>query len=112
MRISSGTPGQVVGTAKPNTGSRTVFDCANSSLWIAEIMARVSLSFMRAPTPYAPPDQPVFTNHALALYCCIFAASSSAYLEGRQTRNGPPKHGENVACGSVTPISVPATFAV
>ena len=42
----------------------------------------------------------------------IFAAKSSAYLAGRQTRNGPPKHGLNVACGSVMPISVPATLAV
>ena len=25
---------------------------------------------------------------------------------------GPPKHGENVAVGFVTPLSVPATFAV
>ena len=62
--------------------------------------------------PYAPPLQPVFTSQTLALCCCIFAASSSAYFAGCQTRNGPPKQGENVACGSVTPISVPATFAV
>ena len=27
-------------------------------------------------------------------------------------RNGPPKHGEKVATGSVTPLSVPAIFAV
>ena len=26
--------------------------------------------------------------------------------------NGAPKHVENVGCGSVTPISVPASFAV
>ena len=60
----------------------------------------------------APPPQPVFTSQTRALCCFIFAASSSAYLLGCQTRNGPPKQGENVACGSVTPISVPATFAV
>jgi hypothetical protein len=27
-------------------------------------------------------------------------------------RNGAPKQVENVGCGSVTPISVPASFAV
>ena len=35
-----------------------------------------------------------------------------AYFTGGQTRNTPPKHALNVACGSVTPRSVPATFAV
>src|SRR6476646_4916289 len=76
------------------------------------MIARVSLSFIREPVPYAPTLQPVLTSQAFAFCCCILAASSSAYLEGRHTRKGPPKQGENVACGSVTPISVPATFAV
>ena len=76
------------------------------------MMARVCLRLMRLPVPYAPPLQPVLTSQTRAWCCFIFAASSSAYLFGCQTRNGPPKHGENVACGSVTPTSVPATLAV
>ena len=40
------------------------------------------------------------------------SASSSAYFVGCHTMNGAPKQAENVASGSVTPISVPATFAV
>src|SRR3954451_6197020 len=67
---------------------------------------------MRAPVPAAPPLQPVLTSQTLAPCALIFAASNSAYLLGCQTRKGPPKQGENVACGSVTPTSVPATLAV
>ena len=67
---------------------------------------------MRLPTPWPPPLHPVFTSHTREPCFRIFAASSSAYLLGCHTRNGPPKHGEKVACGSVTPISVPATLAV
>ncbi len=79
---------------------------------MASRMARVLASFMRFPAPYAPPLQPVFTSHTRDPCSRIFAASSSAYLLGCHTKNGPPKHGENVAWGSVTPISVPATLAV
>src|SRR5436190_18280364 len=75
-------------------------------------MARVFASLMRFPVPKAPPLQPVFTSHTRAPCFFIFAASSSAYLFGCQTRNGPPKHGENVADGSFTPTSVPATLTV
>ena len=67
---------------------------------------------MRAPTPYGPPDQPVLTSQVWAPCLRSLSASSSAYLVGCQTRNGPPKHAENVASGSFTPTSVPATFAV
>ena len=76
------------------------------------MIARVYLSLMREPTPYAPPDQPVLTSQVCAPCLRSFSASSSAYFVGCQTRNGPPKHGENVASGSFTPISVPATLAV
>jgi hypothetical protein len=69
-------------------------------------------SFMRAPVPNDPPLQPVLTSQTLAPCCFIFWARSSAYLDGCQTRNGPPKQGEKVASGSVTPTSVPATLAV
>jgi hypothetical protein len=77
-----------------------------------EDRARV-LELMRLPTPWPPPLQPVLTSQALANRAlAIFAASSSAYLVGCQTMNAAPKHAENVASGSFTPISVPATFAV
>jgi len=36
----------------------------------------------------------------------------SAYFVGCQTRKTAPKQAEKVACGSVTPRSVPASFAV
>ena len=111
-RISDGTPGQSVTTSKPNTGSRWVFAPASAPPWIASRMARVWASLIRLPTPYPPPLQPVLTSQTRALCCFIFAASSSAYLLGCHTRNGPPKHGENVADGSFTPTSVPATLAV
>src|SRR6516225_6403819 len=75
-------------------------------------MARVCASLMRLPTPWPPPLQPVLISQTRALCCFILAASSSAYLLGCQTRNGPPKHGEKVADGSFTPTSVPATLAV
>src|SRR3954451_15460556 len=75
-------------------------------------MARVCASLMRLPVPNAPPLHPVLTSQTRDLCFLIFSASSSAYLLGCQTRNGPPKHGENVADGSLTPTSVPATFAV
>ena len=40
------------------------------------------------------------------------SANSSAYLLGCQTMKAAPKQAEKVASGSVTPTSVPATFAV
>src|SRR5512145_2196158 len=67
---------------------------------------------MRLPVPNAPPLQPVFTSHTREPCFFIFSASNCAYLPGCQTRNGPPKQGENVAEGSLTPSSVPATLAV
>jgi hypothetical protein len=76
------------------------------------MIARVCASLIRLPTPNPPPIQPVFTSHTREPCFFIFAASSSAYLLGCQTRNGPPKQGENVAEGSFTPTSVPATLAV
>src|SRR5215472_8756235 len=79
---------------------------------MASMMARVYLRLIRLPALYPPPVQPVLTSHTRDWCFLIFSASSSAYLFGCHTRNGPPKQGENVACGSVTPISVPATFAV
>ena len=76
------------------------------------MIARVYASLMRRPVPYAPPDQPVFTSQACAWWACNRSASISAYFVGCQTRNAAPKQAENVACGSTTPTSVPATLAV
>src|SRR5262249_43297826 len=75
-------------------------------------MARVWASLIRLPVPNPPPLQPVLISQTRALCCLIFAARSSAYLLGCHTRNGPPKQGENVADGSLTPTSVPANLAV
>src|SRR5262249_30713000 len=101
-----------VTTSKPKTGSVFVLASARAPLLMASRMARVYASLIRLPTPWPPPLQPVLINHTRARCCFIFAASNSAYLLGCHTRNGPPKHGENVADGSFTPSSVPATFAV
>ncbi len=76
------------------------------------MIARVVGKLIRFPWPYAPPDQPVLTIQQSDLCFCIRSASIWAYLAGCQTRKGEPKQAENVVCGSVIPISVPATFAV
>ena len=75
-------------------------------------IARVYLSFMRSPMPYGPPVQPVFTSHTREPCFVSFSPRSREYVSGGSGRNGAPKHTENVASGSVTPRSVPATFAV
>src|SRR5262245_1890445 len=105
-------PGHDVTTSNPNTGSRLVLALESSPLWIASRMLRVLASLIRLPTPCAPPLHPVLTSQTRALCWRILLARSSAYLFGCHTRNGPPKHGENVAEGSFTPTSVPATLAV
>src|SRR5690606_12154419 len=111
-RISDGTSGQLVGTCRPKIGSSTVSAVASEPLWIASMIARVYFSLMREPVPYGPPVQPVLTSQVCAPCLRSFSASISAYFVGCHTRNGPPKHGENVGSGSFTPTSVPATFAV
>src|SRR6185312_3936367 len=95
-----GTPSTAVGTARPNTGS--VFVGASFSLPLsrARTMARVWESFMRDPTPYAPPLHPVFTSHTCVSLCFVSSSpSSSAYFVGCHTRNTAPKHALNVAWG-------------
>ncbi|MNC96609.1 hypothetical protein D3C83_140260 [compost metagenome] len=67
---------------------------------------------MRLPTPYGPPLQPVLTSQQRTLWRAIFSPRSFAYTVGCRAMNGAPKHAENAAFGSVTPRSVPATFAV
>src|SRR5262249_49710777 len=53
-KISAGTPGQVVGTSTPNTGSRLVLALASAPLWIASRIPRVWASLIRLPTPWPP----------------------------------------------------------
>src|SRR5215470_337532 len=67
---------------------------------------------MRAPTPYGPPNQPVFTSQHCALCSFIRRPSISAYTLGRNGRNGAPKQVEKFGVGSFRPASVPATLAV
>ena len=78
----------------------------------AAIIARVWPRRMRWPTPAGPPVQPVFTSHTLEPWPRRRSPSNSAYRPGGSGMKGEPKQAENVACGSVTPRSVPATFAV
>src|SRR6266705_7049139 len=67
---------------------------------------------MRCPVPYGPPVHPVFTSQHCTPCFAIFSPSSEAYTLAWSGRNGAPKQAENVAFGSVTPRSVPATLAV
>src|SRR5262245_32651167 len=100
------------GTARPKSGSVVVFPFDKSPRSSAGTISRVYESFMRLPTPYGPPVQPVFTSHTSEPCWSMSLPNISAYFHGCQTRNTAPKHELNVACGSVTPRSVPATFAV
>ena len=68
--------------------------------------------FMRSPVPYGPPVQPVFTSQAWAPQRSIRSTSIRAYSPGWRGMNGAPKQVENVAAGSFTPTSVPASLAV
>ena len=75
-------------------------------------IARVWAIFMRWPTPYGPPLQPVLTSHTATSWRAIRSPSSLAYTVGESAMKGAPKQALNVAWGSVTPFSVPATLAV
>ena len=59
-----------------------------------------------------PPVQPVFTSQTFGRVLASFVPEQPRVDGRRCGRNGPPKHGENVGSGSVTPISVPASRAV
>ena len=78
----------------------------------ARTMFRVWAMFIRSPVPYGPPVQPVFTSHTGTSNRSRRSISMWAYSPGWRGRNGAPKPAENVAVGSFTPISVPASFAV
>ena len=73
---------------------------------------RVTLIGMRRPTPNLPPVQPVLTSQQSTPWAAISSRSRLPYSDGWRGRNGAAKQVENVACGSVTPFSVPATLAV
>ena len=62
--------------------------------------------------PYFPETQPVLIKYACVPCSSTFFPKISAYFVGWTDKKAWPKHGENVAVGSVTPSSVPATFAV
>ena len=68
--------------------------------------------FIRSPVPYGPPVQPVLTSQTGTSQFASRSTSMAAYSPGWRGMNGAPKQAENVAFGSLTPISVPASFAV
>ena len=75
-------------------------------------MARVCAIDIRSPTPYGPPTQPVFSIQTSAWCRLTRSISMSAYRSGGKTRKGAAKQVLKIGSGSVTPRSVPATFAV
>ena len=54
----------------------------------------------------------MFTSQHCTPWVAIFLPRSDAYALALSGRKGAPKQVENVAFGSVTPRSVPATLAV
>src|SRR5687768_1027091 len=112
FNTSVGTSVTSDGIARPNTGSSSVLTLSSAPPSAAATIFLVCDSFMRLPVPYAPPLQPVLISHTFDLCSLSSLPSISAYLVGCHTRNTAPKHALKVACGSVTPRSVPATLAV
>ena len=96
----------------PKTGSAAYAAPSSAPDSAAATIARVWASFIRVPVPYGPPVHPVLTSQTRASCFEIRSPSMRAYTPGWRGRNGAPKHAEKVACGSVTPRSVPATLAV
>ena len=78
----------------------------------ARTIVRVWLMFIRSPVPYGPPVQPVLTSQTGTSWRARRSISIAAYSPGWRGMNGAPKQAENVAWGSFTPTSVPASFAV
>ncbi len=68
--------------------------------------------FIRSPVPYGPPVHPVFTSQTGTSQRSRRSTSIAAYSPGWRGMNGAPKQAENVAFGSRTPTSVPASLAV
>src|SRR5699024_7553782 len=78
----------------------------------SETILRVYFKFIRSPTPYSPPVQPVFTRYTDTSCLSINSPSLSAYTDACNGKNGAPKQVENTGSGVVTPRSVPASFDV
>ncbi len=79
----------------------------------ARTIARVWPMFIRSPVPYGPPVQPVLTSQTgTSQRRQALDEAGAAYSAGGRGMNGAPKQVENVALGSLTPISVPASLAV
>ena len=75
-------------------------------------MFRVWVMSIRWPMPCGPPVQPVFTSHTGTSSPLEALHELAGVLAGWRGRNGAPNPAENVAVGSMTPISVPASLAV
>ena len=75
---------------------------------LAHMSALASAHTARKASPAGA--HPVLTSQAVVPWWPIFSASMDAYFMGCHIRNAPPKHALNVASGSVTPTSVPATW--
>ena len=106
------TPGTATGTRNPNSSSVRSSTSSSSPSSAARSIARVAAIGIRLPCPNGPPVQPVFTSQTAEPCASSFSPSMRAYTAGGCGRKGWPKQVENVGCGSVTPISVPASFAV
>src|SRR4051812_36770236 len=75
LRISLGTPGSAVGTAKPKYLSVRNSTLRSEPSSAAVSSARVTLIGMREPVPYLPPVQPVLTNQQSTLCWAIRSRS-------------------------------------
>src|SRR5690606_29430179 len=109
---SSGTLGQDTGICNPKIGSVLSSLFSNSPSRIAAIIALVYLSLIPEPGPYGPPLQPVLISHRFTFDWVLFLLNISAYTVGCKGIKGSPKQAEKDGIGSLTPASVPATFAV
>ena len=112
LRTSAGTSGTAEGTWMPKIGSRRVGTSRSRPSTTARTIARVWAMEMRWPMPCEAPTRPVLRIQTWALWRVTRSISMFAYVAGGSTRNGAAKQVLNVASGSVTPRSVPATFAV
>jgi hypothetical protein len=71
----SGTACTLFGTSMLKIGCYTYSTLSSCPVSAAVIIARVCAIFMRVPTPYGPPVQPVLTSHTRALCFAIFSPS-------------------------------------
>jgi len=67
-----------VGTSKPKIGSRRVGTSSSAPLSAARTIWRVHVMFIRSPTPYGPPVQPVLTSQTGTLKRPMRSPSISA----------------------------------